>query len=180
MTQANEMPTCPDDCTEKPGTMFEEPAILFLRDEDGHCVGYRRPTDEEEQKRLALATLEEADFDEVEKASFGENTYEHGSGEFLVLTDDEADDAAREYISESVWAFRAEFLEHHTPEGVDADTIRILQEKCEGANAALKGMISDFDGFVEDAVSADGRGHFLNHYDGAEHEVGEFYIYRTN
>ena len=40
--------------------------------------------------------------------------------------------------------------------------------------------IKNFDDFVEDAVRADGRGHFLAGYDGNENEQGDFYLYRTN
>jgi hypothetical protein len=43
-------------------------------------------------------------------------------------------------------------------------------------------MIKDMDDFVDDAIGADGRGHFLSHYDGNEVEDREsgLYIYRTN
>jgi hypothetical protein len=40
------------------------------------------------------------------------------------------------------------------------------------------------DDFVKDAISADGRGHFLNKYDGKEIEVvingAVLYVYRIN
>ncbi len=39
-------PTCPDDCEERHGEIFNEPAVLFIRKRDGHCVGYRRPVSE--------------------------------------------------------------------------------------------------------------------------------------
>jgi hypothetical protein len=35
-------PECPENCTETPGEVFGEPAVVFKRD-DGHAVGYRRP-----------------------------------------------------------------------------------------------------------------------------------------
>ena len=38
------------------------------------------------------------------------------------------------------------------------------------SNELLKAMITDIDEFVEDAVSAFGRGHFLSSYDGEENE----------
>ncbi len=45
-------------------------------------------------------------------------------------------------------------------------------------------MIEDEDEFVSQAISADGRGHFLNTYDGNENEQTiegtTFYIYRMN
>ena len=89
--------------------------------------------------------------------------------EFYVLTDDEADEKAREYILDSVWAFNKDFLSCHT--GVDSDIFELLQDKCESANEPIKAMIKDIDGFVADAIVSDGRGHFISFYDGVEHEV---------
>jgi hypothetical protein len=57
-------------------------------------------------------------------------------------------------------------------------------KKCEGANDSILALIEKtdggLDGFVEEAVSVDGRGHFLSGYDGEECEVGEFFAYRIN
>jgi hypothetical protein len=57
-------------------------------------------------------------------------------------------------------------------------------KKCEGANDAILALIEKtdggLDGFVEEAISADGRGHFLSSYDGNENHESGFYIYRTN
>ncbi len=100
----------------------------------------------------------------------------------LVLTDKQADEMVRDYIEEMVWGFTPSFLQSHT--GVDADAIEKIQEMCEGANKPLKAMIKDFDHFVEDAVSCDGRGHFLASYDHEENHVQiddiDYYIYRRN
>ena len=45
-------------------------------------------------------------------------------------------------------------------------------------------MIKDFDDFVSDAISSDGRGHFVANYDHDEsiEEVNntQYFIYRTN
>jgi hypothetical protein len=53
-------------------------------------------------------------------------------------------------------------------------------ELCESANPIIEALIEDMDHFVSDAISSDGRGHFISRYDGEENEEGEFYIYRTN
>ena len=115
--------------------------------------------------------------------------------DYLVYTDEEADDAVRDYIEQSVWAFTPSFLSAHTGY-IDEDVFKLLQEKCEGAHDSIMSMIKDFDAFVEDAVACDGRGHFLSGYDGIEHEVvylsverdgmcyktkeTYYYIYRVN
>ena len=114
--------------------------------------------------------------------------------DYLVLTNEEADDRVREEIEEMVWAFTPSFLQAHT--GVTANAIEKIQELCEGANEPITAMIRDFDWFVEDAVRCDGRGHFLAGYDHKEHEVTylsvvreklcydtketRYYIYRRN
>lgn len=104
--------------------------------------------------------------------------------EYLVLTDDEADKKAAEYIEESVWAFNPDFIISHSSLPYEAiEMIKNFQTiKCEDANETILALITDFDDFVSDAISADGRGHFLSFYDGEENEEtvnGEtYYIYR--
>jgi hypothetical protein len=106
-------------------------------------------------------------------------------GEYLVLTDDEADERAREYIEESLWAFNASFLSGMT--GLDERVFTALSKQCEDANDAVLALVKStcgIDDLVEAAIAADGRGHFMASYDGAESEVkyeDEFYyIYRVN
>tara|TARA_B100001094_G_C18120311_1_gene766472 strand:- start:685 stop:1149 length:465 start_codon:yes stop_codon:yes gene_type:complete len=115
-------------------------------------------------------------------ADFEDAQNEVDSEDYLVLTDEEADEAVRDYIEESVWAFNASFLQAHT--GVDAEAIEKIQEMCESANEPLTAMIKDFDYFVKDAVNCDGRGHFLAGYDHEENYVTYndtiYYIYRRN
>jgi len=132
----------------------------------------------------ALAELLDIAPEDVQEATYGEHTYDADGGAFLVLTDEEADEAAREAIRELVWAFRPEFVAGYVPEGIDADTLRAIQgERCEDANAPILALIeagAGFDDFAADAIATDGRGHFLSQYDGEEREAGEFYVYRTN
>jgi len=108
--------------------------------------------------------------------------YSFDGEEYMILTDDEADEKVAEYIKDSVWAFNPSFLSCHS--GIDQDVFKLLQEKCESANEAILKLIKDFDHFVEDAVASDGRGHFLSSYDGyeneQEHDRETYYIYRTN
>lgn len=112
-----------------------------------------------------------------------ENSYDCG-GEYLVLTDSEADELAAERIKDSLWAFNAEFISSHTKHGLNDSQIAAIEEMqdrlCESANSIIEALIVDLDHFISDAVSSDGRGHFISSYDGNENEVGEFYIYRTN
>ena len=102
--------------------------------------------------------------------------------DYLVYTDDEADEAVHDYIKESVCFFRSDFIAAHAE--VDEEVIKKLQELHENSNKAIRSLIKDFDHFVSDAVCADGRGHFLSSYDGEENEQtingNDYYIYRSN
>jgi len=107
--------------------------------------------------------------------------------DYLVLTDSEADDKAKEYITESLWAFTASFLSERT--GLDAEVFEAIQSngKCESNNDTIYNLVQkldDIDSFVDAAISADGRGHFMSSYDGNENEEEvqgtTFYIYRIN
>lgn len=135
----------------------------------------------ENAKIIALAKYLECEMNDLSESRYDDSTFNYGSREYLVLTDDEADEKAKENIKESLWAFNASFLSGYLPEGIDEEVITLLQEKCESSNEAFKKMLGDtLDDFIDDAISSDGRGNFMNSYDGNEYEEGNFYIYRTN
>jgi len=130
-----------------------------------------------DNKIKTLAQFIECEVDEIERV-YGASTFEHGNREYLVLTDDEADERAKEYIEESIWAFYSSFLAKHT--NIDEEIIKHLQDKCEGANDVLLNAVKDIDAFISEAIGCDGRGHFMSSYDGHEEELNDLYIYRTN
>jgi hypothetical protein len=133
---------------------------------------------------LALALHLECDPDDIATA-FGHRSYDVGNQSYIVATDEQADEIAAEYIRDSLWAFNADFLASKT--GIPEEMFRAVQERSEDANDAVLRCIEKtcgLDDFVDDAIAADGRAHFLNHYDGTEEEQEVFgttyYIYRTN
>lgn len=132
-------------------------------------------------KEQALAKYLGIELNQI-KQSYDENNFEAEGCEYLVLTDSEADDKARENILESVWAFNHSFLSAHSEAiaEMDEEVFKKIQEMCESANKTILRLIDDVDHFVNDAILSDGRGHFMSSYDGEENEQGEFFIYRTN
>ena len=172
-----------------------------------------RLTESSDVKVDALASFLDIESDDVTSTNWG---FDADGGEYMVLTDEEADKAVKEYIESSIWAFNNDFLlsqmtledinkyygfdaayyNEDTEEYEDVDDpkeafylgtgmdleefIKEIQGKYEDGNQELLRLIDDIDDFVEDAVSADGRGHFLSPYDGREEPEGDYYIYRTN
>ena len=109
----------------------------------------------------------------------------HGIEVRRPLTDEEANEHTRDYIEQSVWAFNASFLAGQT--GLPESAFEGLSKQCEEGNEPIMQMIQatcGIDSFVEAAISADGRGHFLARYDSEEREFNNgrmtFYIYRIN
>lgn len=112
--------------------------------------------------------------------------------EYAVFTDEEATYATRSNILDTLWAFNPRFVVMHTSfyhtSTMEADeafeeALKEMQAKlCEDANPIVKALIVNMDEFVENAILADGRGHFLSSYDGEEIELerGKYYAYRVN
>lgn len=129
----------------------------------------------EKLKTMALAKAIDCTIEEAE--SYIE------SGDYEVLDDSEADERAKDYIMESLWAFNYNFLCSHSEaisEIPEKDFQEMQWKLCEGFNKAVAAMIDDIDDLIEDAIGQDGRGHFMSSYDGEEIEEGGFYIYRNN
>ena len=139
----------------------------------------------------AAAEYLDCEPDEVETESYdyyGLEIYSDGGWEVAVGDDDEANEAVADYIKDTLWAFRAGFIAEHTSIGYKdwfVNAIEALQEaKSEDANDDIMEMIEDIDEFVEDSISADGRGHFLATWDSEENEIEiegkTYYVYRIN
>jgi hypothetical protein len=120
--------------------------------------------------------------------AYPNNVFEYLNEEYFVLTDEEADQMAREYILESLWAFNASFLIDYMfcLPGVSFMEfemyVKQMQENmCEGCNSIIRGLIEDnIDKLIDDAIACDGRGHFIAAYDFEEHECADYFIYRIN
>lgn len=120
---------------------------------------------------------DESEISEVLEDYDNEESVSVNGEELLILFDDEADEKCEESILDTLWAFNPDFIASHVNSGRIDDfgelvkSISAIQEQCEGANSAVKAMIEDLGDFVQDAISADGRGHFLSSYDGNEYEA---------
>lgn len=151
-------------------------------------------TDEKKQALKQFLSIPDEDMNDIKVTQWDKNIVEIYGQEYLVLTDMEADDRAKQDILNSLFAFRADFILKHCStydemSTWEFDKAREALEKiqghfAEGINALVKALISDIDKFVEDAICADGRGHFISHYDGRENEEEvnnvTYYIYRMN
>lgn len=141
-------------------------------------------------KLEVLAIFLGEELENINISSYDENIFEIGNQEYLILTDEEADEKTKEYILDSLWAFNASFiiehmasrdeLSNHNYKMMEKALELIQSDLCESANVVMQRLIEDIDEFVDDAIKADGRGHFLSGYDGNENEEEGYFIYRVN
>lgn len=109
----------------------------------------------------------------TQQRHYGLRVYHTEGGEYYAVgTERQVEAAAREYIRESLWVFRPEFLERFTPEAVDAEILRILIEnKYEDATEIIARLVGDRLGdLIDEAIASDGRGHFLSPWDSEERD----------
>ena len=128
-------------------------------------------------KQQALANFLEV---EVIENSWG---FETGEGtEYIVYTDEEADQVALDYIKDTLWAFNASWLASYT--GLHEAVFEALAEGYENSNEAIMALINNagsLDEFVQESIDADGRGYFVANYDWEEIELENgYYAYRVN
>lgn len=119
---------------------------------------------------LLLREEEEVTLDDI-KVEYDEVLSVDGI-EYLVLTEEEADKRVTEYIKDSIWSFHPDFLETYT--GIDRKVFIPLTELCESGNEAISLLVQGtcgMDSVISGAIEWDGRGHFLNSYDGSEEEI---------
>lgn len=137
------------------------------------------------EKVLAFAINEGlTDQEAIDEVSIDENRLTYGGTDYLVGNDEEMDEHATEYIKSSLWAFNASFLANYS--NMPIEVFEALQPQCEGANDAIEAIIEksgSIEDFAQKAISADGRGHFLNNWDGTEDSQTvndtEYYICRN-
>lgn len=139
-----------------------------------------------EEKKWALASFLNIDKEEIKYDKPG---FTCNEGDYYVFTDEEADEYVKNYIIESIWAFEATFIAKECDLS-DFDNavkgIRSMQESCnDSCNVILLALIEKTCGieeFINDAINADGRGHFISSYDGEENELEdeELFVYRYN
>lgn len=144
-------------------------------------------------RKMALAihlqiAADDIDTD-IDVSRYDDTELEYGRQSYRVLTDDEADEAALAAATDSLWAFNVSFLSRYVPALRDARAAKawskVAAELCEDAAPLVEALLGDrLDEAMRDAISEDGRGHFLSGYDGEESEQRvdgvTFYIYRTN
>ena len=119
---------------------------------------------------------------------YGMDIYSANEEEYAIGIPEEADEAIKQCIRDSLWTFKAEFILKHSRVAETkqiAQAITEMQTKlCEDSNEIVFAIIEDIDEFVKSAVEEDGRGTFLATYDSQEREIEingiKFLAYRIN
>ena len=146
------------------------------------CTGYCELSEEDRQTLFAQERAETTEPIKSKWDHYGLPVYRINGVDYAVAdTDEDADKAARDYIEGSLWDFDSDFIARFVTKSADRDklarALQIVQAKlCEDANDLVSVLVADrMDDFVQEATSADGRGHFLSPYDGVERDGEDVY-----
>jgi hypothetical protein len=142
-------------------------------------------------KSESLAKYLGTSISEIVLSNPDECLFEFEDREYLVCTEEESIKKAYDYVENSLWAFNAKFLVKYMPsihffnereEKSLIECLKTIQEKMsEDCNQIILTLVGTrIDALFNEAVRCDGMGHFLNTYDGKEHQEGDFFIYRIN
>lgn len=162
----------------------EQEAFIFEGKEEEARSEFLKDIEGTEESDIDVNFLIYCQNNLTEVEEYDENNY---NNDYLVLTDEEADEKAKEDIKDSLWAFNASFIANQID--LDEEVIQAIHDngKCESNNDTIYNLINklgDFDNFCSEAISSDGRGHFMSSYDGNENEETvngtTYYIYRQN
>ena len=96
----------------------------------------------------------------------------------VAANEEEATQAVAEYIKSHICYFNPSFIAEHSD--VPVEIFEALAEKGFDKPDVYLQVIYDFDDFVNDAIDADGRGHFLNTWDGKEYEIDNYLLYKID
>ena len=111
---------------------------------------------------------------------YGLPVYQIDGAEYAIATDSEqAEEAAGEYIMQSLWAFNPEFIANYTAL-TPKQWEHCRGDQCEDFNDIAEALLTSSEYLKQDAIAADGIGHFLSTYDGFEVEAGGCLLYRIN
>ena len=101
-------------------------------------------------------------------------------GNFRIVHSDDIDEIQREELLSDLYmlgCFNAWFLADHLP--ISQDAIEKMQA-CE-CFEALGEIARDYIDSIQRAYAGiDGYGHHFAHYDHEEHEIGDYYLFRTD
>ncbi len=131
-------------------------------------------------KMIALAEHLDVCFEDIINDAYDGMMFAIDRETYLVCTDAEANDRAGNMIKAELWTFEPSFLIPHTilSTGMERVIEVIVNAKWEDSTPILESLIPDMDALIADAINSDGRGHFLNFYDGEENASQGFYIYQ--
>ena len=146
---------------------------------EDYCIECGEALEDCQEPEIMIALSEEFDTCYSEISYNGDNTWSIACADYMVLTDEEADDKTYEEVENLLWAFNPDFLANIT--GLDVVVFDTLSKLYEDAQEAIKAIVEStctMDDLVNETIAWDGRGHFLSTYDGNETEIrvdGEYY-----
>ena len=111
------------------------------------------------------------------------NSYYCNGIDYLVLTENEANNEVRKHILDNIPLLNSDFVNRHLIVKVESKILEpILNNWCENCMKLLVLFINDYNEFINEAINIYGRGYFIGFNDKNEYKIKYkgviYYIYR--
>jgi len=138
-------------------------------------------------RRRLLANHIGCDINAIKESEDKKNLFEFGKSDYLVLTNEEANEEAKLQIRDSIWSFDSSLIMKHLKIEISAKIIEKVQSAmCPHCTLLLFALINDIDAFYKDILNEFNRGYFIAFHDSLEfitydfEENKRYYIYRLS
>lgn len=107
------------------------------------------------------------------------------NGDYIVLTDKEANATARKVITQNLYNFDADFILDHSTFLKELFTVEEFNElkrthNQQFINVVIERSLDALEDFIYDALNYNGRAHFISFVGGSEIKLNNLYIYQLS
>ena len=138
-------------------------------------------------RQQLLANHLGCDINTIKNSLYKENLFEHENSDYLVLSNEEADEETRKQITDTLWSLDALLIKQYIKTDISTETIEHIQaEMCPNCIHLLLALMENVDLFYKEIGKKFGRNYFIAFHDCLEHVIFEFegnrryYIYRLS
>lgn len=101
-------------------------------------------------RQQLLANHLKCDINSIKNSSYKENLFEHENSDYLVLTNEEADEETKNQITDALWSLESSLIKPYIKTDISIETIEHIQaEMCPNCIHLLLVLIENVDLFYK-------------------------------
>ncbi|WP_347073336.1 hypothetical protein [Bacteroides thetaiotaomicron] len=131
-------------------------------------------------RRKILAKFLNRPVNKIFKGDFGCNSFDDLTANYIVLTEEEANEEAKRHVWNFIHTFDTDFLIKHLGKQFTEERVfELLSRRCDNCLWVMAELMPDYDSFAQEAVTKYGRAYFICFSDKTEYKMeynGQYYF----